>query len=109
MRKASNVKEVLTAAEWILTHVGWTQGTFYRNKKGFVIHGARNIDDLGSVCLVGAIHLVRATNDNFKEKAYLHINNSIDDKYHDVMAFNDAPERKVEEVLALVRKAIETA
>lgn len=57
--KAKTVKEVLTAARWIIANKGWCQGSFYRSKDGHP-HCVTIPNDFGGACLTGALRLVKA-------------------------------------------------
>jgi hypothetical protein len=54
--KAKTVKEVLIAVEWILTHKGWAQGSYYQTQNGK--HRYTLTPDVQAFCLLGAIEAV---------------------------------------------------
>lgn len=107
--KAKTPKQVLIAAEWILSHVGWCQNAFYRNKKGKVIDifpiNTDNIPKVASACLAGAIHLVEANGLSVIQARKL-LDNVIGSD--DTTGYNDTKGRTKEEVLATIRLAIES-
>jgi hypothetical protein len=110
--KAKTPKQVLKAAEWILNHLDWCQGTNYRDKNGDVLMRGGNpkyLNHVGSACLNGALLLVETTvpsGSDFMlrqraEELFETANN-----IHGLVSFNDHPGRTKEEVLAAIRKAI---
>lgn len=106
MSKAKSVKELLTAAEWVLKNVGWTKGYMALNKdNGVFIED--DYSNLGSVCLLGAFSVVDISHPELFSKAVAHfkqVNN-----IYSISYFNDDKTRTKEQVLAAVRKAIKAA
>jgi hypothetical protein len=117
MSKAKSVKQVLKAARWILTHLGWTQSAYFRDKEGNALvcafidpvdHQRRSPevpDQLGSCCMVGAIELVETTPRLRAETiAYLSPRMS-----PNIGPWNDMQGRTKEEVLTVLEQAIKEA
>lgn len=102
MSKAKTVDEVLTAVEWMLENVGWSQGRSYRDAHGMPLDsGGVDISKIGSMCLVGAINLVEVENREILSRA-ARLLNTVN---HGIVVFNDYPGRTKEEVIAGIRKA----
>lgn len=115
--QAKSVKEVLTAAHWILSHLGWAQSAYFRNKNGsrmeYVYDNGLDYqrrvpaypDQLGSCCMGGAIELVETTSRlRYETIAFLSRRMS-----PDIAFWNDKPERTKEEVLTTLKQAIQKA
>ena|SRR5271154_4158799 len=103
MSQAKTVKEVLIATEYILNHLDWAQHAFFRDSKG----KSTMAQDAKACCLSGALRLVDAEPyQNLKHKARNEIQAVIGDSYS-ITTFNDKPGRTKEEVLEVVRKAIQ--
>jgi hypothetical protein len=113
MSQATTVKEVLTAARWMIENVGWCQGSYYISKDevgcfnpSFEMGNASNVS---CMCASGAVYLVEAT----KELQ----NQSLDFLWGtigvgtevSVPDWNDQPKRTKEQVLAAFDRAIEKA
>lgn len=108
MSKAKTVKEVFIATEWILVHMNWIQGSFFRNDKGCGLSlwdKKTLLQKAKSCCLSGAMRLVDTT-DVVREKARQHFMNTV---HESMVRFNDKPGRTKKEVLEVVRKAILSA
>ena len=104
MSQAKTVKEVLIATEYILNHLDWTQNAFFRDSVG---RTTMVQEDAKACCLSGALRLVDdEPYQNLKHKARNEIQAVIGDSYS-ITTFNDKPGRTKEEVLEVVRKAIQ--
>jgi hypothetical protein len=107
--KAKTPKQVLQAVEWMITNVGWTQGTNYRDKNGKAISTAF-VDShpikIGSMCLRGALNLVETDSPNARNIAKELIYKSIP---MSITGFNDVPLRTKEQVIEAIHKAIKKA
>jgi hypothetical protein len=110
MSKATTVKEVLQAVEWILTEVGWTQHTCWRDANGNsidVIGKPEKIPEVSCACLLGAFDLVKV-----KQQVRMDAMSLFRDTNNIVLTitiFNDYPKRTKAQVLRAVRKAIKAA
>jgi hypothetical protein len=109
MRQAKNSTEVLKAVEWILTNVGWTQHSSYRDGYGRTIGGCTDVhlreehhSSLRSACLSGAVGLVNAS-DAAKKQAIARLVKAANGKHP--MDFNDDDGRTKQQVIDVVRKA----
>lgn len=104
--KAKTVKEVLAAAEWLLTNIGWTQGAGYRDKEGKRLNvnkysPVNNLPQIRSMCLLGALYLVEATGATYIKAVRL-----LEDVGHTpVMMLNDRQGQTLQGVLKVIRKA----
>lgn len=115
--QAKSVKEVLTAAHWILVHLGWTKGVYFRDKKGAsmlcvftdkVDHQRRSPehpDQLASCCMVGAIELVETT-PRLRHETIAFLSPRMSPN---IGPWNDTPERTKKEVLTTLGLAIQDA
>jgi hypothetical protein len=104
--KAKTVKEVLTAVEWMLTHIGWTQGISYRDGGGISLYrDPDNIPQIKSMCLGGAFDLVEVENNLLRTQAICHFNSVNYILNH--VRFNDSPNTTKNMVIAALRKARE--
>lgn len=111
---ASNIKEVLIAAKWILENYGWCQNSFITSNKDGV---PRNYSRLKYVaadgadtntacfCADGAIRSVECSL-TLQEQAREHLEKYIK---ANVWGWNDGADRTKEEVLAAFDGAIATA
>src|ERR1700674_1976670 len=108
MSQAKTAKEVLQAMEWIVSNIGWTQGTMYRNRNGEGI-SPNQIQEMGlsSVCLYGAFRLVEADLVLRREAQAIFWQSNFlpNGSAMDFVRFNDAPGRTKEEVISALRKA----
>ena len=110
MSQATTVKDVLIATEWILNHLDWTQDAFFRDGEGrnvSIVSGKDMTMRAKSVCLSGAMRLVD-TPEHIRSDAMLYLRSTLPEHMSSIIHFNDAKGRTKEEVLAAVRKAIET-
>ena len=122
--QAKSVKEVLKAAHWILTHLAWTKGVYFRDKDGQTmvcvftdkVDYQRRIpehpDQLGACCMVGAIELVETT-PRLRHEAITFLMHKISSNpnYASITldAWNDKSERTKGEVLVVLKRAIKEA
>jgi hypothetical protein len=110
MSKAINGKQVLQAMEWIITNVGWCQGNFFQDIKGGTLTFSEAIKDyhqVGAVCLSGACEMVEVGTDKQASREAFDLFFTANNQYF--IAYNDAPGRTKEEVIAALRKAIQEA
>lgn len=102
--QAKNVKETLTAMEWMLINVGWTQDVAYRDKQGDTLLEVYPIDfsEVGSMCLIGALAAVETT-----PGVYHSTIRALAKELPDVnlSSFNDRPGQTLQGVLKVIRKA----
>lgn len=115
--QAKSVKEVLTAAHWILSHLGWCQFVYFRDKVGAAItctftdkvDHQRRIpeypDQLGACCIAGAIELVETT-PRLRHATIAFLSPKMSPN---IGPWNDKPERTKEEVLTTLTRAIQEA
>jgi|HubBroStandDraft_5_1064220.scaffolds.fasta_scaffold122523_4 hypothetical protein len=109
INKAKTPKEVLIAARYILSHWGWCQGTTARDKQGRSLYSPKkHLENLGSVCAVGAISIVD-TDFEPAQVAYNILDEVISDQSPSIVIYNDTPGRTKQEVLAVFDKAIQQA
>jgi hypothetical protein len=107
--KATTVKEVLIATKWILTHMDWIQGEFFRDSNGAEIRDWRP-DYLckyaKSCCLSGAIRLVE-TDREVLSMARGHLFDVLSPD--SITSFNDKPGLTKDQLLEALDQAIEKA
>lgn len=119
--KAKTPKQVLQAAEWILTNVGWSQGCLCKDENGSMImvestdHAGGFRPEAGEppiagACLGGALGLVE-TDPDIRTQAFGILADVI--QHHTgsryIIFFNDNPNRTKQEVLKVIREAIKEA
>lgn len=105
--KAKTVKEVLTAARWILENVGWCQQSYYKTKAGderFNIEEVSVSEDIGCACAIGSIYLVEVSDPDLRHKAVAVLEKITN--YKNLANWNDAPERTKKDVVKLFSKGI---
>jgi hypothetical protein len=99
--KAKTIKQVLEAILWMYENtLEWTQRAAWRNKKGAVVYGLNS--DIHSACLLGAIILVKKE-DVLGSSVSSYLNGLVNDT---VASWNDRDGRTKQEVIALLKKAI---
>jgi len=113
MSQAKSVKQVLQAAEWIIQNVGWSQFANFRDKNGQVAGYVSKLSDsdyanLGSVCLNGAVQLVKA-NYALKLKALVLLDAAAGKGcgFSSITAFNDLSSTTKNKVLSMIRRVIQ--
>ncbi len=94
------LREVLVEARRILENVGWCQGTYARDENSVAIL----TDDPGACqfCVMGALYFASDDSD-VEEEARALLNTVVEGS---IVAYNDAPGRTKEEVLAVFDLAI---
>jgi hypothetical protein len=102
MSQARTIKQVLTAAKWMIENVGWIKGSYAEYDDGSKLPTG--------FCSLGALNAVEANN-RVKEQAQIHLYHTL----HHALGVNDGVAywqdnavRTKEEVLAFFEKAIAT-
>lgn len=106
--KATNVKQVLVAARWIINRFGWCQNSYHQTKNGHKFFTPLKVDPktLGGSCLGGAIYLVEKSSDQLLYDAFDLIWEATGTDY---ASYNDAKGRTKKQVIALLDKLIKKA
>lgn len=108
--KATTVKEVLTAARWIIDNVGWCQKYYYKTKAGLGRFDVSSATDVDCACSIGAIYLTEAS-PVLQNQALDMFDSTLNDVsgVPFIATWNDKRDRTKEEVLAVFDKAIKRA
>jgi hypothetical protein len=95
MSQAKTVKQVLTAAKWMIENIGWTKGIFAVYNK--------EMNGPVAFCAAGAINRVEVDNYNLLSSARMMVSDAAG---QNLVSFNDGPNTTKEDVLKAFDKAI---
>lgn len=101
-----NTVDVLKRAKSLIEDKGWTQGALARNRAG--AHVCPTEHTAKSFCMLGACYAANP-HPAYMANATDELLMALPKPYFEVEAFNDAPGRTKEEVLAVFDKAIAAA